>query len=408
MSRSTHRVAAIGDRLDHGRYVIEDVIAQGGQGILFKATDCSGTTVAVKQLISDPSDQHHALQRARFIRAAELRTTHPRAVDAVDRFDDNGLYAVFPWIEGSDLSRVSGRLDWPHAVQLCLDAASILQGVHCDGVIHRDVKPANLVLDHAGRVHLIDFGIAHRVGRDTLTPKGCVVGSLLTASPEQIAGERIDGTCDVFALGMVLIELLIGRPARLGSDDESLKHEAVHAPPPRPSEYRGDLPSGLDAICAKATALDPAARYRSAEEFGTALQGVLAAHGGHSASRPTPVVRCLACGARQTEPNPRVCVGCGRPFAANPTRLVSALPGIKTSEYIAPLGAYLVGRDQIAPGDPEVSRSQLAVSCAQQQVRLRCTGKNPTRIDGVAIGPDTAIRDGQRMSFAGHEFRVHA
>jgi serine/threonine protein kinase len=408
----THRIANIGDTLN-GRYVIDDVIGSGGQGIIFKAYEISANTpVAIKQLISDEQSPQHASAVARFKRTSKIHIPHPQAINAIDFFEQDGLYAVYPWIEGHDLSQSSLPVDPREAVRIIRDLAGLLHSVHEQGIIHRDIKLSNIIMDGAGMPHLCDFGISRIAGVDTLTPENTVIGSLHTIPPEQLRYAHVDERADVAALGMVFSQLLTDKPPRSGMNDDDLKHQALHEIPVPPSTTVPGLPVQLDAICRTMYAPDPDDRYQTAREVIDALDAFT------TDSVSGNLMRCLACGARlehawQSKASPRpymrpyTCPGCDRMFPSHKVQLRCSGQMTETKGYLIPEGQYVVGRDQIAPDDLQISRMQFALSCSSEHppgIAIRNAGKNPTTIDGVIPSSTTTAHDGQRISMPGRDF----
>ncbi|MCA9304729.1 MAG: serine/threonine protein kinase [Phycisphaerales bacterium] len=391
-----HRVATIGDVLNT-RYTVVDVIGQGGQAVVFAATDPNNNTVVVKQLLSDPSDKDHALQVARFERVAGIRIPHPQVVNPIDSFRDLGYFQVFDRIDGKELGQLSTPIPWKEAIRLVRSIAGTLVSIHQHGVVHRDLKPSNILVDQAGTPHLIDFGIARVAGTDTLTPTNAVVGSLMHVAPEQLRGCGVDGRADLCSLGLILFELLTGHPPRAGGDD-ALKQQAMHETPPPPSSLVTGIPSGLDEIVARLCALDPDDRYPDARAVLDAID--------HLSNGAAPSgTRCLACGARaahsQTE-----CGGCQRLFPRDHFRLERTKPRGGTRQYLIPEGSFVVGREQFAPEDLLVSRKQFAIGSGRSLAIRDAHARNPTRIDGVVPSTTTPARCGQRIACANHEFVI--
>ena len=171
---SAHRIANIGDTV--GRSVrIDDVLAQGGQGIMFKGTDCrTKSPVAIKQLTADPKDAQYSLELARFKRAGTIQVNHPSVLDPISIFEDRGWFIVFPYLEGEDLAtsiqRQGASRDHQRTSQLLRTIAGGLDSAHGQGIVHRDVKPANIFMTPAGDACILDFGIARDMRQATLSP----------------------------------------------------------------------------------------------------------------------------------------------------------------------------------------------------------------------------------------------
>ncbi|HEX4525279.1 MAG TPA: serine/threonine-protein kinase [Gaiellaceae bacterium] len=281
----------------------EDVrpIAHGGMGEIFRATDRElGRDVAVKLLAERVSADGDS--RARFKRealaAARLSGT-PNIVTIFDVGEHNGRpLIVMEYFPGGSLEqRLAGRtpysagqtLDWLEEAAVALDAA------HAAGIVHRDVKPANLLLDGSGHVHVADFGIASAVGLDSFTQVGTILGTAGYLSPEQAEGERATAASDLYSLAVVAWELLAGRRPFESSSATAEAAAHAHAPVPSIHDASPTLPPGYDRIFDRALAKDPHARYPTAAEFVGELRRELHEDAGDTwiapAARATAVTR---------------------------------------------------------------------------------------------------------------------
>jgi tetratricopeptide (TPR) repeat protein len=261
-------------------------IGRGGMGVVFEARQKSlGRPVAVKVLTRAAALDERA--RRRFLheaRAAAL-VAHPHVVPVFNVGEEQGVpYYVMPLVPGRSLADflkaagtdpagtngplpVPGTASYFAAVaRVGSDAARALGAAHEQGVIHRDVKPANLLLDDSGKVWVTDFGLALAIGSDGLTRSGDRPGTLRYMSPEQLTGprDRLDGRADVYSLGATLYELATGRPMFEGDDEELLARLVSDRTPPPPRSVCPTIPHDLETIILKATATDPAERYQTA------------------------------------------------------------------------------------------------------------------------------------------------
>jgi tetratricopeptide (TPR) repeat protein len=263
------------------RYTGAQPIGHGGMGEIFRATDTTlGRAVAVKVL-----DERHAQD-------ASVRERFPREALAVARLSGNpnivtiydvGVhrerpFIVMEYLSGGSLEqklRAEGMQSPREALEWLEQAANALDAAHREGIVHRDVKPANLLLDRYGRVHVADFGIASAAGLGSLTQTGTVLGTASYLSPEQAQGERTTAASDLYSLGIVAFELLTGR--RPFEGDSVAAEAAAHVTGTVPSvrDLNPALPSELDPVFAQALAKDPARRYGSAAEFVAALRNSL-------------------------------------------------------------------------------------------------------------------------------------
>jgi len=262
-----------------GRYRIESLIGRGGMGAVYLATDTQlDRRVALKVLSPELSDDERF--RARFI--VESRTAasldHPNVVPVYEAGEIDGrLFIAMRYIDGHDLSAVlaeRGALPIALAVRIVAAIAAALDAAHTKGLVHRDVKPGNVLLagpDEAPHVYLTDFGLTKRVGEQSMTAAGQIVGSIGYVAPEQIEGRPVDARTDVHSLGCLAFDILAGaQPFRRDSEMATLMAH-VHDPPPSLLASRHELPEALDAAVAQAMAKDPAARFASAGEFAAAV-----------------------------------------------------------------------------------------------------------------------------------------
>ena len=274
------------------RYRGAQPIGHGGMGQIFRATDSMlGRAVAVK-ILAERYAEDEAV-RERFTRealAAARLSGHPNTVTIFDVGEHNERpYIVMEYLSGGSLDDVLRKdgaqppervFDWLEQAGRALDAA------HAEGVVHRDVKPANLMLDRDGNVHVADFGIASAAGMDSLTMTGTVLGTAGYLSPEQAQGDRATPASDRYALGIVAFELLTGhRP--FAADSPTAEASAhVHASVPSLCDFGHDLPCELDPVFDKALAKDPSQRFGSCAEFVAALRAALADAAGATSAMP--------------------------------------------------------------------------------------------------------------------------
>ncbi len=269
-----------------GNYRILAPLGQGGMARVYKARQENlDREVAVKVLPPwFAADQNFV---RRFNQEAKLvaRLSHPNIVTVHDASEYRGhLYIVMQLVDGGTLKQrldqlhAQGRtMDFLEAAPLFIQLASALDYAHTQGVIHRDVKPVNVLLDSAGRPILSDFGIAKVLqdNREQLTRPGAGVGTPEYMSPEQCQGGTVDGRADIYALGVMLYEALTGRTPFLGDNYPALAHSHIYEPPPRPSSINPTVHPAVEQIMLTALMKDRQLRYQRASQMGDALEQVL-------------------------------------------------------------------------------------------------------------------------------------
>ena len=288
-------------------YRIESLVGRGGMGVVYRAMQLDlERVVALKVIAPELLDDDDV--RARFLTEARAAASvdHPNVIPVHAAGEDDGVaYIAMRFVAGDDLRslvRYGGPFDPAGAAAIVAQAAAALDAIHRAGFVHRDVKPANLLVDRDNHVYLTDFGLAKAVfTRTGGTRTGQWVGTLDYVSPEQIRGGRIDARTDVYALGGVLHFALTGRVPFEREGDEAKLWAQLSAPPPVPSAVRGGLPAQFDVAVARAMAKEPDERYPSAGDLGRAAA---AAASGRAPSEPERMVArgAAAPGAAPIEP----------------------------------------------------------------------------------------------------------
>ena len=260
----------------HGRYQLEREIGAGGMGRVYRATDLLlERPVAVKILRETYADDPAFVQRFRQEARAAGSLSHPNIVTVYDVGADRGWeYLVMELIEAPDLKELI-RTRGPFSIR---DAFHVLRGVcaaldyaHRRGLVHRDVKPQNILIGPGGTVKLADFGIARALGAASLSATGEVFGTVQYLAPEQARGEPATTASDIYATRIVLYELLTGRVPYSGDSPIAVAFQQIQAPPPRLRDVDRHFPAALDAILARALAKDPRQRFATAGDFEQAL-----------------------------------------------------------------------------------------------------------------------------------------
>jgi serine/threonine-protein kinase len=261
-------------RLLGGRYEIGEVVGYGGMAEVHRGRDLRlGRDVAVKLLRADLSRDESFL--IRFQREAQNSASlnHPNIVAVFDTGEEAGIpYMVMEFVNGRTLKEVliaEGRFDYASACEVVADMCSALDFSHKHHIIHRDVKPGNVMLSDTNQVKVMDFGIARALasGQATMTQTSAVIGTAQYLSPEQARGETVDARSDVYAVGCVLYELLVGHPPFTGDNPVSVAYQHVREEARPPSELNPNVPAFVDAVVMKALAKNPEHRYHSAGEM---------------------------------------------------------------------------------------------------------------------------------------------
>ncbi|MFF1720615.1 serine/threonine-protein kinase [Streptomyces sviceus] len=277
-------------------YRIEQEIGRGGMAVVYRARDLRlDRTVALKLLA--PELARNDTFRNRFSHESRVAAAldHPHIVPVFEAGETDGvLYIAMRYVAGSDLRHLldrQGPLPLPTALRIAAQVASALDAAHEHGLVHRDVKPGNILVsrgtdsDHPEHVYLTDFGLTKKsLSLTGFTTVGQFVGTLDYVAPEQISGRPVDGRCDVYGFACVVYESLTGHPPFRRDDDMALLWAHQYDAPPALTECRPELPSGLDGVFTKGLAKSPDDRHDSCLAFVAGLRS--AATGGHA---PTEV-----------------------------------------------------------------------------------------------------------------------
>ncbi len=270
-----------------GRYEIREELGKGAMGVVFLARDpLIGRLVALKtfRLGFSVGDRDMDQFRARFIREAQSAgiLSHPGIVtvhDVVERSDEGLAFIAMEYVRGTNLKMLlqgSAPLDLAFVSDVISQIAAALDYAHAHGVIHRDVKPANVILTGDGKVKITDFGIA-RLDSSNLTQEGQLLGTPNYMAPEQVMGKEVDHRADLFSLGVVLYEMLTGHKPFQGENLTQVSHRIVYEPFTPPEEFVRDLPADLRGVLEKALEKDPKARYSMAGDLARDLAAAVAA-----------------------------------------------------------------------------------------------------------------------------------
>jgi len=278
-----------------GRYRILGELGGGAMGVVYKAEDpVLDRPLAIKTIVIPADDTDRKEYEARFTQEARAagRLAHPSIVTIYDvGHEGEMVYMTMELLEGTDLASMAEkrRFKVPEAVRIVEQVAEALAFAHDRGVVHRDIKPPNIMIVPGGRVKIMDFGIARMRQSDLKTETGMMLGTPRYMSPEQVSGRPVDHRSDIFSLGTVLYEMLTGTKLFAGSDPSEIMYNVSHLRPVPPSRINRQVPAVLDLVVAKALEKDADERYQDAHQFAADLQACLAELGGQRSDPDTTV-----------------------------------------------------------------------------------------------------------------------
>jgi eukaryotic-like serine/threonine-protein kinase len=284
-----------------GRYKLEAKLGSGGMSTVYLARDTTlDRSVAVKVMHREMSEQADQLERFRQEARAVAKISHPNVVAVIDAGEDGGHpYIVFEYVEGETLKqRINrvGALDPQEALAYAIEIARGLTVAHARNMVHRDIKPQNVLIDSEGRAKLTDFGISRQLEQDGMTATGRVLGTTDYVSPEQAMGHAVDQRSDVYSLGVVLYEMLIGQVPFHADSQVGVAMKHVNEELPDVQQRRPELSAAAAMVVERATAKDPAERYQQVgeliDDLSTALE-VEAARAGSTTGEATSVLEAV-------------------------------------------------------------------------------------------------------------------
>src|ERR671925_2396310 len=270
----------VGMRLN-GRYRLDAQIGAGGMSTVYRAFDATlERRVAIKLMHREIASDSDQLERFRREARAVAQLNHPHVVGVIDAGEDESRpYIVFEYVEGETLKdriRRLGRLPVSEAVAYAIEIARALESAHASRLVHRDVKPQNVLIDPDGRAKVTDFGIARSLEAQGLTATGRVLGTTDYVSPEQALGHEVTGQSDIYSLGIVLYEMLTGEAPFKADTQVAVAMKHVRDPLPDVQRRRPEISAALAAVVEHAAAKETQNRYQTVSEMVHDLEEVLA------------------------------------------------------------------------------------------------------------------------------------
>jgi beta-lactam-binding protein with PASTA domain/predicted Ser/Thr protein kinase len=381
------------------RYEIQQRIGRGGMADVLLARDLLlDRPVAIKVLFSEFATDPNFVERFRREAQSAAALNHPNIVSVYDWGKYGGTYFIaMEYVEGrtlADIVRVNGRVSPIQAAEIASEVSAALAFAHRNGVVHRDIKPANILIGSSGQVKVADFGIARAMNSaadSNLTQVGLVMGTATYFSPEQAQGAQPDPRSDLYSLGIVMYEMVGGRPPFAGDNPVAIAYKQVHENPQPLNQLAPDVPRPFEAIVAKLLAKNPAMRYADGDSLRDdlrrfrngepvkALAGVAPARAGRATDGATTIARTVA-PARPGAAGAAAAVGA---YAANATGATTAMPrtgsvplatGANPRTTISPRSQYPTGANEAVYYDPPQRRGWWGIAAFLAVVILAIGG----------------------------------
>jgi tRNA A-37 threonylcarbamoyl transferase component Bud32 len=357
-----------------GGYRILEEIGQGGTSVVYRAEHVRlGRAAALKLLTPRLGEADF---RERFLRESKLAASldHPNIVPVYDAGEEEDLlYIAMACVDGSDLKALlvaEGRLPLPRALRIVAQIASALDAAHARGLVHRDVKPANILVGHDNRVFLSDFGVVKELTSGGTTRTGSFVGTIEYSAPEQIEGRDVDARADVYALACVFYECVVGTAPFHRSSDVAVLNAHLHATPPKLTKAAPDLPPALEPVLSKALSKSPLDRYASCGEFVAAVRAASAERRVHhlrlalslavlaAAAAVGAAISLAVAAALRHDPAPRVTtVALKPPATPSPVALDSLVLKSTDGRTLNDAAFYLISAEEYARAVPFARRA---------------------------------------------------
>lgn len=345
-----------------GRYLLEAKIGSGGMSSVYRAKDSVlERVVAIKVLHREHRDDEKFLERFRQEARSVAKLSHPYIVNVIDAGEDEGHpFIVFEYIAGETLKQCiarKGPLPIPEAVAYAIEIGKALQAAHERNLVHRDVKPQNVLLDEEGHAKVTDFGIARSLELEGMTDPGTVLGTTDYVSPEQALGKDVSSHSDTYSLGIVLYEMITGAPPFKGEGHIEVAMRHVREELPDIQKLRPELSAALAAIVEKATSKETKNRYQSVSEMVSELEQVLGyeiARAGESSEETTAVLEALSESDTDAFPALRK----GRRLFARIVRVVAIVAALA----VVGIAVTLVLENKLKDGSPSSNLKSVPLS----------------------------------------------
>ena len=381
-------------------YEIEGILGHGGMGVVYEARQLSlGRTVALKILAGtlgmDPSFKERFRHEGRIQAALD----HPHIVTIFEAGEwDDSLFIAMRLVRGPNLKEmiIARELEGARTLRILRPIAEALDSAHEAGLIHRDIKPQNILVGSRDRSYLADFGLTKGIDDAGLTQTGQFVGTIDYIAPEQIRGEPATGACDIYALSAVLYECLTGTVPYPKPSDAAVMYAHLSEPPPLVTDQRPELPPNLDEVICKAMDKDPKARYASATELVDAAERALGKRVRAVITPPGPIEGPEEAGIREKEarvptrpervrrhPDP---VPDPAPAAAAPTA-----PGVTPPPALAPAAAAATAAGATAAGATAAAQTSSPPVAQAAAPPSRRGGSPRTQVAAPAVRPEESV-----------------
>lgn len=356
------------------RYRIQAKVGEGGMAVVYRAMDVVlRRVVAIKVLRSQYASDPEFVDRFRREAQAAASLSHPNVVNIFDvGQDDDVHYIVLEYVQGHNLKQIvrqKGPLSPRRAAQIARSVARALEAAHARGLVHRDIKPHNILITQEGRVKVADFGLARAASAATLTETGTVIGSVHYFSPEQARGQAVGPASDIYSLGVVLYEMLTGDVPFRGDSPIAVALKHLQEDPPPPGRRNDGIPAWLEQVVLRSLAKNPGERYASAAVMADALEW-------KNEARPLPAPKPVV--ASEAEPR-------GFDGARSPARQADVKKAVPPDLHDA-LRRELLGRPSSgSPAPPDAENDEAVAAAADESREGRRGGRGRAWLTALAV-----------------------